>query len=181
MNAMNDGKINFWSKVRSSQQKLTSSLGNLSLKTEHDGDSPESTLVHKAIVKHFKETNQRFPEWLGVVEEPQRQQHYQNQQAEIVQQQAIQRHDRHQRSQLQPQDQSPPILRRAAPSASFKDIYTQKQQQQQQPSQYIAHVPLLSQQQQQQQQQQQEHQQQEVPRNNMRDRMKRNNTRTRFV
>lgn len=60
-----------WHKFRSSTKSLSSSLSNLSMKTESDGDSPTSTVVHKALVKFYKhqEPFTGFPGWLGHKEE----------------------------------------------------------------------------------------------------------------
>ncbi|SCW00271.1 LAFE_0C00474g1_1 [Lachancea fermentati] len=56
-----------WSKFKSSTKSLSTSLSQLSLKQERDGDSPNTTMVHKALVKFYssQEPFQGFPEWLG--------------------------------------------------------------------------------------------------------------------
>ncbi|GCE98077.1 hypothetical protein ZYGM_004780 [Zygosaccharomyces mellis] len=61
----------FWHKFRSSTKSLQSSLAGLSLKSESDGDSPNSTVVHKTLVKFYKnrEPFTGFPGWLGEKEE----------------------------------------------------------------------------------------------------------------
>lgn len=58
---------NLWHKFRSSTKSLSSSLSNLSIKSETDGDTPTSTVVHKALVKFYKnqEPFTGFPGWLG--------------------------------------------------------------------------------------------------------------------
>lgn len=72
----------FWSKVKQSSKGLSSSLGNLSIHSEHDGSSETETLVHKALVNYYQGKNQPYPEWLGVQEkqvnnhDQQRQQQY---------------------------------------------------------------------------------------------------------
>ncbi|CCF57471.1 hypothetical protein KAFR_0C04800 [Kazachstania africana CBS 2517] len=65
--ASNQSSGNIWSKFRTSTKSLSSSFANLSLKTETDGDSPTSTVVHKALVKYYKhqEPFTGFPGWLG--------------------------------------------------------------------------------------------------------------------
>lgn len=62
---------NLWHKFRSSTKSLSSSLSNLSVKNESDGDSPTSTVVHKALVRFYKnqEPFTGFPGWLGHKEE----------------------------------------------------------------------------------------------------------------
>lgn len=61
----------FWSKVKSSTKSFSSSFAQLSLKHERDGDTPTSTVVHKALVKFYasQEPFQGFPDWLGHKEE----------------------------------------------------------------------------------------------------------------
>lgn len=63
---------NIWSKVKSSTKSLSSSIQHLSIKGEHDGDTPHTTLVHKALVKYYtnKEPFQGFPEWLDHKTDP---------------------------------------------------------------------------------------------------------------
>lgn len=60
-----------WHKFRTSTKSLSSSLSNLSIKSESDGDSPTSTVVHKALVKFYKNQDPftGFPGWLGHKEE----------------------------------------------------------------------------------------------------------------
>lgn len=168
-------KHNFWSKVRSSTNKLSSSLANLSLRTEHDGDTPETTLVHKAIAKHFRESGQRYPEWLGVVDEP-HQQRQQQQQSQSQQQE---------QPRGQQADGRRPSARPAA-SASFKDMYSRPATAQQpQPMsssrprmQWGASAPQM----QTQSQPQLQPQGGDEPKSSqMRDRLKRNNYRSNFV
>ncbi|QEU59524.1 Mso1 [Kluyveromyces lactis] len=62
-----NGSGNLWSKVKSGTKSLSSSIQHLAVKTEHDGDTPNSTLVHKALVKYYssQEPFQGFPAWLG--------------------------------------------------------------------------------------------------------------------
>nr|CAQ43253.1 Protein MSO1 [Zygosaccharomyces rouxii] len=72
MSASSDhSQHHFWSKFRSSTKSLQSSLAGLSLKGESDGDSPNSTVVHKTLVKFYKhqEPFTGFPGWLGEKED----------------------------------------------------------------------------------------------------------------
>ncbi|AMD20584.1 HDL160Wp [Eremothecium sinecaudum] len=68
---MSNQGTDIWNKFKSSTKSLSTSFSNLSVKTEKDGDTPESTLIHKALVKHYrkKEPFEGFPEWLGHTEE----------------------------------------------------------------------------------------------------------------
>ncbi|CCC67117.1 hypothetical protein NCAS_0A05590 [Naumovozyma castellii] len=61
------GSNNIWSKFRSSTKSFSTSFASLSVNSEKDGDSPTSTLVHKSLVKFYKnqEPFQGFPGWLG--------------------------------------------------------------------------------------------------------------------
>ncbi|SCU77520.1 LANO_0A00584g1_1 [Lachancea nothofagi CBS 11611] len=61
----------FWSKVKSSTKSFSSSFAQLSIKQERDGDTPTTTVVHKALVKFYshQEPFQGFPDWLGHKEE----------------------------------------------------------------------------------------------------------------
>ncbi|CDR39986.1 CYFA0S04e01222g1_1 [Cyberlindnera fabianii] len=130
MQQYHTGKSNLWSKMRSSTKQLSSSLAHLSLRTEHDGDSEESTLIHKALVAHYNKTGQPFPEWLGVSAQQQQQQ----------QQEQYQHHNNtlHQSQQGRQTHSAPSSgtrtgtssgssvadkYRRAPASSSFKDIY----------------------------------------------------------
>lgn len=65
--ASNHGSGGLWDKFRSSTKSLSSSISNLSVRTESDGDSVTSTVVHKALVKFYKEQEPftGFPGWLG--------------------------------------------------------------------------------------------------------------------
>lgn len=65
------GSGNLWHKFRSSTKSLSSSLSNLSIKGETDGDTVTSTVLHKAMVKFYKnqEPFTGFPGWLGHKEE----------------------------------------------------------------------------------------------------------------
>ncbi|QLQ81265.1 hypothetical protein HG537_0F00260 [Torulaspora globosa] len=56
-----------WNKFRTSTKSLSHSLSNLSVKTETDGDTITSTVVHKALVKFYKDQEPftGFPGWLG--------------------------------------------------------------------------------------------------------------------
>lgn len=67
-----NGSTNLWSKVKSSTKSLSSSIQSLTIKQEHDGDSPTSTLVHKVLVKYYstQEPFQGYPEWLGHKADP---------------------------------------------------------------------------------------------------------------
>lgn len=63
----NQSSGSLWHKFRSSTKSLSSSLSNLSIKGETDGDSPTSTVVHKSLVRFYKnqEPFTGFPGWLG--------------------------------------------------------------------------------------------------------------------
>lgn len=63
----NQSSGSLWHKFRSSTKSLSSSLSNLSIKGESDGDSPTSTVVHKSLVRFYKnqEPFTGFPGWLG--------------------------------------------------------------------------------------------------------------------
>ncbi|KAG0671785.1 hypothetical protein C6P45_005050 [Maudiozyma exigua] len=62
-----DDSGNFWNKFKTSTKSISSSFSHLSIKAETDGDSPTSTIVHKALVKYYKnqEPFTGFPSWLG--------------------------------------------------------------------------------------------------------------------
>lgn len=64
---MNEGSGKFWNKFKTSTKSLSSSFPHVSTKIETDGDSPTSTVVHKALVKYYKnqEPFTGFPGWLG--------------------------------------------------------------------------------------------------------------------
>jgi hypothetical protein len=111
----NKDKHTFWHKVKSSTKTITSTLGNLSLRTEHDGDTAESTLIHKALVRHYTEQGKGYPEWLGHVEE--------KQPVQSVHQQPDQQQQQHQRTAIPSQRVEPNRYRR---QNSFKDIYNQQ-------------------------------------------------------
>ncbi|EDO18740.1 hypothetical protein Kpol_1028p13 [Vanderwaltozyma polyspora DSM 70294] len=63
----NGGSENLWNKFTKSTKNISTSLSHLSIKTESDGSTIESTLVHKAMVNFYKnqEPFQGFPGWLG--------------------------------------------------------------------------------------------------------------------
>lgn len=139
-------KNTFWSKVRSGTSKISSlstSLGNLSLRTEHDGDSINSTLIHKALVKHYRETGQSYPEWLGVSpdEEPPQES------KSFLRPQQFKRRERNEPQSTGASSVDSAKPRRPAASTSFKDIYVrsspaqsdQTQQQSSQPPQLQSH------------------------------------------
>jgi len=88
----------FWTKIRTSTNKISSSLANLSIRSESDGDSPNSTLIHKALMNHYVSKNEHFPSWLGE-EEPQQHSQRQNHHHHQAQAQA------NSTSAAQPQDQ----------------------------------------------------------------------------
>ncbi|CAR28260.1 hypothetical protein ZYGR_0N07540 [Zygosaccharomyces rouxii] len=71
MSASSEHSQHFWNKFRNSTKSLQSSLAGLSLKGESDGDSPNSTVVHKTLVKFYKnqEPFTGFPGWLGEKED----------------------------------------------------------------------------------------------------------------
>lgn len=52
---------NLWSRVKSSTTKIHDIVSN----KEHDGDTPETTVIHKALVKYYDEQDLPYPEWLG--------------------------------------------------------------------------------------------------------------------
>lgn len=64
-NFRSSGKL--WTKVKSSTKSISTSFQNLSMKSEHDGDSVTTTVIHKALVKYYtkQEPFQGFPGWLG--------------------------------------------------------------------------------------------------------------------
>ncbi|CEP61077.1 Mso1p LALA0_S02e06216g [Lachancea lanzarotensis] len=61
----------FWNKVKSSTKSFSTSFAQLSIKQERDGDTPTSTVIHKALVKFYthREPFEGFPDWLGHKEE----------------------------------------------------------------------------------------------------------------
>ncbi|SCU92763.1 LAFA_0F12706g1_1 [Lachancea sp. 'fantastica'] len=61
----------FWNKVKSSTKSFSTSFAQLSIKQERDGDTPTSTVIHKALVKYYthREPFEGFPDWLGHKEE----------------------------------------------------------------------------------------------------------------
>lgn len=60
-------RTGFWGKVKTSTKSLSSSLSHLTEKTETDGDTEDSTVVHKALVKFYESRDPflGFPAWLG--------------------------------------------------------------------------------------------------------------------
>lgn len=114
-------KNNFWSKVKTSTKTITTSIGGLSLRSEHDGDSPESTLIHKALVRHYTEEGRGYPEWLGHVEVKQARQEVQQQPSYEAQSVP---------SRYQPQQQYRPDLNKYRRATSFKEENTQASQSQ---------------------------------------------------
>lgn len=60
-------RTGFWGKVKTSTKSLSSSLSHLTEKTETDGDTEDSTVVHKALVKFYESQDPflGFPAWLG--------------------------------------------------------------------------------------------------------------------
>ncbi|CAI1697622.1 hypothetical protein SEUBUCD646_0N03630 [Saccharomyces eubayanus] len=66
-----EGSGRFWNKFKTSTKSLSTSLSHLSIKTEKDGDTANSTLVHKGLVKFYQNQHpfQGFPGWLGEKEE----------------------------------------------------------------------------------------------------------------
>ncbi|QLL31132.1 hypothetical protein HG536_0A09490 [Torulaspora globosa] len=63
----NQSSGGLWNKFRSSTKSLSHSLSNLSVRTETDGDTVTSTVVHRALVKFYKDQEPftGFPGWLG--------------------------------------------------------------------------------------------------------------------
>lgn len=61
------GTENFWNKFKASTKSLSTSFAGLSVKEEKDGDTPDSTVVHKALVNFYsrQEPFTGFPGWLG--------------------------------------------------------------------------------------------------------------------
>ncbi|CCH44960.1 hypothetical protein BN7_4537 [Wickerhamomyces ciferrii] len=119
-------KGTFWGKVRSSTNKISSSLANLSIRSEHDGDSVNSTLIHTALVNHYIKKNEQFPSWLGEEQhEPQQQQQPQQSQQSSAQEQ-IRQPVYTQRFQPQQSHQQ------QAGTSRFASRFQQQQQQQQQ-------------------------------------------------
>lgn len=110
---------NFWTKVRSSTNKISSSLANLSIRSEHDGDSPNSTLIHKALVNHYVSKNEQFPQWLG--EEQENHQHHnhpQRAQPQSTAQEQNRQPVQTQRFQPQPQQQQQSQPQQGTPGTS---------------------------------------------------------------
>ncbi|AET40438.1 Mso1p Ecym_6034 [Eremothecium cymbalariae DBVPG len=64
-------RSDIWNKFKSSTKSLSSSLSQLSIKAEKDGDTPTTTLIHRAFVKYYKkqEPFQGYPDWLGHTED----------------------------------------------------------------------------------------------------------------
>ncbi|AGO10568.1 AaceriABR115Cp [[Ashbya] aceris (nom. inval.)] len=60
-----------WNKLKSSTKSFSSSLSQLSIRNDRDGDTPTTTLVHKALLKYYKKREPfvGFPEWLGHTED----------------------------------------------------------------------------------------------------------------
>lgn len=71
MSTSADNSQKFWNKFKYSTKSLQSSFAGLSLRSESDGDSPTSTVVHKTLVKFYKnqEPFTGFPGWLGEKED----------------------------------------------------------------------------------------------------------------
>ncbi|CCH44963.1 hypothetical protein BN7_4541 [Wickerhamomyces ciferrii] len=124
-------KGTFWGKVRSSTNKISSSLANLSIRSEHDGDSVNSTLIHTALVNHYIKKNEQFPSWLGEEQhEPQqRQQQQQQQQQQSSQQSSVQEQIR---QPVHTQRFQPQQSHQQAGTSRFASRFQQEQQQQQQ-------------------------------------------------
>lgn len=63
---------NFLSKIKEnysnkfSNISLSSSIQNMSIHSDHDGNSEDDTLIHNAFVKYFDSKSEPYPEWLGV-------------------------------------------------------------------------------------------------------------------
>ncbi|CUM45331.1 uncharacterized protein AC631_00446 [Debaryomyces fabryi] len=63
---------NFLSKIKQnysnkfSNLSLSSSIQNISIHSDHDGNSEDDTLIHNAFVKYFDGKGESYPEWLGV-------------------------------------------------------------------------------------------------------------------
>ncbi|CAG89173.1 DEHA2F10692p [Debaryomyces hansenii CBS767] len=63
---------NFLSKIKQnysnkfSNISLSSSIQNMSIHSDHDGNSEDDTLIHNAFVKYFDSKGEPYPEWLGV-------------------------------------------------------------------------------------------------------------------
>ncbi|CAI4036147.1 hypothetical protein SMKI_14G3660 [Saccharomyces mikatae IFO 1815] len=66
-----EGSGRFWNKFKSSTKSLSTSLAHLSIKTEKDGDTVNTTLVHRGLVKFYENQHpfQGFPGWLGEKED----------------------------------------------------------------------------------------------------------------
>ncbi|AJT01808.1 AQG_2a_G0047800.mRNA.1.CDS.1 [Saccharomyces cerevisiae] len=66
-----EGSGRFWNKFKSSTKSLSTSLAHLSIKAEKDGDTVNTTLVHKGLVKFYENQHpfQGFPGWLGEKED----------------------------------------------------------------------------------------------------------------
>lgn len=134
----NQGSGNLWSKFRTSTKSLSSSLSHLSIKTEADGDTPTSTLVHKALVKYYK--NQQpftgFPGWLGHKEDLPDEQKILRRQTEHLEKQANPSGFSHLRkvtseytsSQIQGKPQ--PLERRRTAGMTFHSIYSKSNENQ---------------------------------------------------
>ncbi|CCE65785.1 hypothetical protein TPHA_0M02110 [Tetrapisispora phaffii CBS 4417] len=63
----NSDSDNLWNKFTKSTKSISNSLSQLSVKSDSDGNSIETTLVHKALVKYYQNQQpfQGFPGWLG--------------------------------------------------------------------------------------------------------------------
>ncbi|KAG7191718.1 uncharacterized protein KQ657_002854 [Scheffersomyces spartinae] len=54
----------FFSKIRSNYSQK---LANISFRnSEHDGNTPDETLIHNAFVRYYDKRQLPYPEWLGV-------------------------------------------------------------------------------------------------------------------
>lgn len=86
----NKGNENLWNKFTKSTKSISTSLSNLSVKSETDGSSVDSTLVHKALVKFYKEQVpfQGFPGWLGHKEDLPDEQKIYKKQAQLMEKNA---------------------------------------------------------------------------------------------
>ncbi|SMN21608.1 similar to Saccharomyces cerevisiae YNR049C MSO1 Probable component of the secretory vesicle docking complex, acts at a late step in secretion [Maudiozyma saulgeensis] len=108
---------NFWNKFKTSTKSISSSFSQLSVKSEVDGDSPTSTIVHKALVKYYKhqEPFTGFPSWLGHKEDLPNEQHILKKQNEH-----LEKKQREQEKQMKKEQQPSGFtsLRRAASSAT---------------------------------------------------------------
>ncbi|CAB4255437.1 similar to Saccharomyces cerevisiae YNR049C MSO1 Probable component of the secretory vesicle docking complex, acts at a late step in secretion [Maudiozyma barnettii] len=118
---------NFWNKFKTSTKSISSSFSQLSVKPELDGDSPTSTIVHKALVKHYKnqEPFTGFPSWLGHKEDlPNEQKILKKQTEHLEKQQRV--HEKQVKKEQYPSGFT--SLRRAATSVTESVSQTQDPQ-----------------------------------------------------